>query len=139
MIPTFKLIRAEDLQQDPTAFVNTFNLFGKQLQTLFQGNITLGENVRGQQISQSFSTPSNFVDGSLNNFPVFSFSTSFTGVSSVIIGDLWVPDSGTYVINTKPVTLPIGGWRETKAGTIQINYITGLSPSTNYSVMFLVF
>lgn len=138
--PDFRRINRQDLPGSPAWVDNLLspvNLFFEQTYALLNGSVDF-QNITGQQITTTFSTPSNYLDGENLNFNTISFAVDFSGVTSVIISSIDINSNNTTISN-KPVTLPVGGWRETSAGKIIINYITGLQANTAYSVTFLCF
>ena len=140
-LPDFRRIQKQDLPGSPdwvNNLLSPINLFFEQVTALLNGNVDF-TNLRGNQITTTFSTPSNYSDGQNVNFSAFTFPIKFSGATNVIVGSVDVKGAGTNKVTSKAVTIPVGGWQESSAGQITISYITGLQPNTSYTVSFLVF
>lgn len=139
-LPDFRQILRQDLPGSPdwvNGIISPVNLFAEQTYTLLNGGLDF-TNFRGSIAAANFTTPNNYADGTNTNFTPFTFPITFNGASIVFIGNCIV-NSGNYSVSAKPLTLPVGGWRETSSGKITVYYLTGLAPSTSYKVTFLVF
>lgn len=139
-IPDIRRIQRQDMPGSPNwvdPLISPLNLFMEQTVAALSGNLNV-QNIAMSLSNVTFSTPSNYSDGANNNFNAFTFAIPFNGASAVIVGSIDI-NSNNYSFSNKPVVLPVGGWRETSPGKITINYLTGLTASTSYKAIFLVF
>lgn len=141
--PRFRRINVEDLGEDvdPSliTIVEAINSFNQDVYSLLSSNVTLVDNIRAEVVNATFITPSTYNDGVNTNFTVFSVRCRFPGIKSVVVGSINQSNTGAYITYPYNVSIPVGGWREASPGLVQINYLTGLLASTQYSVNFLVF
>jgi hypothetical protein len=140
MIPNAQRVIRQDMpgsQDWIDPFLSKYNSKVDDDNSLYNGGITF-DNLRGSLVKTTFSTPSNYSSGVNVNFTPFTFPISFKGASIVVIGSVDV-NSSNYLVSNQPLTIPVGGWRESGAGKITIYYMTGLQPSTSYIAFFQVF
>lgn len=134
--PDFKRILREDLKEAPgwiDKLITPINQFFEQTQSLFNGQLTVGDNVAGGLVKISFSTPADYTTA--NGFTPVKFTWSRSGsMNAILIGKIAV-SSGNYTVMTKPVSLD---WRQLDVSTGQVNFITGLEPSTKYTATLVV-
>lgn len=101
-------------------FADSFNCFN---------NITIGENIPGKFVTQTFKTSPTYNTG---DFPDISFTTDIKKtVELCIIAQISRDDN---IIITSPVSVQ---WSYTNK-QVSIDYISGLTNSITYTVRFLI-
>ena len=111
------------------SLLDPFNQFFAQVYNNLN-NITIGDNLLGKFVTQSFTTGATYTSGV---FPDVSFSADIKKiVESCQIAQISRDDG---IIITDVISVP--QWNFTN-GTCTINYIAGLDNSTKYTVRFLI-
>ncbi len=139
-LPEVRRISREDVREAPDwieLLIGPMNTFMQGVWIALSGNLTIGENILGQQKTMRFRTGADYGDPLEDNhgFTAFSFKHSLRSrkPTSVLIGQVWDEDNiGTPIYD--PVSL---SWSEAN-GNVTISYITGLAVSSNYTATFLV-
>lgn len=132
----FKQMRLEDIGKDPLAglqnFAGIYNQFGLSVYNLLSGNLQFDQNIDSQISSVTFATPSNYSDGANTNFTSTAISVPFNPNGIVLLGIQQINSNAVFI---KPV---FPSWFYNANSQVVINYVTGLQPSTNYSITILI-
>lgn len=135
-LPVFRRFSIQDIPDPPRWLPNLLtplNLFCEGTVTAFTKNLVIGQNVQGQKFSTSFSTPSNYSSGGFN--PLL-FQYSGGGQPTCLLIGAISREDGAALLN--PIT--ITDWfANINRSPIQVtvNYIAGLSTSTNYNIVLV--
>lgn len=132
----FKSMRLEDIGKDPLSavqnFASLYNQFGLSVYNLLSGNVQFDQNILSQIATISFATPSSYSDGANTNFTNSAFKVSFQPTGVIKLG---IQQINNTTIFNKPVDF---SWVYNSNGQVVIQYVTGLQPSSNYNMTFLV-
>lgn len=132
--PDFRRVIRDDIPNAPgwvDKVIGAYNLFLEQTYSLFNGNLTIGDNVTGKNAYVTFSTPSDYATGGFNTIS-FAWSNK-KSIQNIIVGSI-VESTGAQIIDAVTVT----GWTQTTTSNVNVTYITGLQPSKKYTVNLLV-
>jgi hypothetical protein len=110
------------------------NKFNEQAYSLFNGGLTMQQNVAVPYTTITFKVPGGYSDGVSATFNAFTFLATYTGIEAVLVGAISDNAGGAIL---KPVF--VTSWTESKPGQITVNYITGLTAGHTYSATFLAF
>jgi hypothetical protein len=134
--PEFRRFSREDINlDDPNwigSFLNTLNLYLEQSYSLFNGNLTVGDNVTGQILEATFTTPSTYGVG-----------TAFTAVNLPwpLLTNARIVSIGYIRLFSAPSTILTNSmtlqWTQPDADTIRLDYVSGLTASTKYKIRVL--
>lgn len=131
--PEFRRVLREDIPDAPNwvdPIITNYNLFLEQSYSLFNSNLTVGDNVTGRIYQTTFTTPSDYATGGFNSFQ-FAWSF-FKNPEVVVVGKIEKVAGG---IITDPVT--VTSWSQPSANSVKISYISGLAASTKYNIRLL--
>lgn len=132
--PDFRRVLRDDIPDAPNwvdPIIGAYNIFMEQSYSLFNKNLSIGDNVTGKIVSITFTTPSDYLTGGFNNL---RFSWEFSKVvDTITIGKIEKYSGGTIL---SPVT--VTSWSQPNSSTVTVSYIAGLAASTKYTVKLLV-
>lgn len=134
--PDFRRFSLEDI--DPTKsgwierLITPLNIFLEQTYSLFNSNLTVGDNINGRLIQTTFSTPSDYSTG---GFTTFLIPWNKTVNANIVTLGYIKPSANLLSVITEPTSVQ---WNQINTANIRIDYITGLADSTKYTVRFLI-
>ncbi len=142
MLPEFRRILREDLPSAPdwvNSLITPINLFFEQVYNAMNRKLTIGDNVNGMVYQGTVSVPSNYNNGVNSNFTKLNFQyTGNTPPKSIVVGQISLVSS-TYVPMIHPVSIDWSSSTSASSSStlITVNYITGLTAGSQYTITLL--
>lgn len=129
-------INVEDLRGAPDwvpILISPINLQSEDLVSFFSGRITIGDNVNGQVVTTSFTTPADYATGGFNSFQ-FAYTGKFQP-KSCLIGQVTCTKPAEPILSA--TSLQWVYLNNTQPNTVKVTYVAGLKPSQTYSITIL--
>lgn len=132
--PDFRRVLRDDIPDAPNwvdPIISAYNIFMEQSYSLFNGNLSITDNITGKIVTTTFTTPSDYLTG---GFSTIKFTWTFPkSVETITVGKI-EKYSGGVILNPVSVT----GWSQPSANSVSVSYIAGLTANTKYTVKLLV-
>jgi hypothetical protein len=136
-LPPIKRILNEDVPNAPSWFGRVMyivNTFMQNVYAALQGQLTFQQNFLSQINTTTFTTSLAYTSGSFT--PIVFSRTLGVKATGMIITQIINSQTTT----TTPITTATAlDWRDLGNGNLQINFISGLANSTQYTVTTLTF
>lgn len=135
-LPEFKRILREDLVGVEGEWIdnliNPLNSFNEQVYSSLNRNLTIGDNVLGDVLTQSFKTPTNYIKD--KKFTPFNLDWKYRKEPrAVILGSISEVNQDNIITN--PISID---WKITGPGVVTIRFIVGLKNNTKYNASFVL-
>jgi len=130
--PILRRFLVEDYQDAPPwfgRFIQVLNSFMEQTVSLFDRNISFGDNIQARSFSTSFITPAGYAAGDFN--PV-SFTWGYRSLPQLVLIRSIRRDDGSPIL----ASVGVPTWTYTN-GSIVVSYIPGLTAGVKYQLALL--
>ena len=135
-LPPVKRIETQDVvtegELDTERFIYSINLFFESVFALLNAGLRFGDNITSEIRTVTFTTSASY---SSNDFSAIKLTLSIPKKPEGIIPLQIYQTNSSGTVITDPVTVD---WKELTNGQISINFVTGLSDSTEYTMRVLI-